>query len=240
MRSLLKRSKIHGKTLPMDSKITMEDPYLHQIEDAYNLDLVRLYSEAIEYSRYLTLLHCAREIYEKDLPGSVAEVGVYKGLFAQYINRFFPDRTLHLYDTFCGIPKEEINFDTHNNYLNGKYCCDLFAYDGGIDVVMEKMSYPDKCVIHEGRVPYTFDMTSDEMFCFVSIDCDVYLPTLKSLHYFYPRLVEDGYIFIHDYNHGTGDFYGIKRAVEDFQIATDTKLKYVPISDFSGTVVIVK
>jgi O-methyltransferase len=217
----------------------LQDPYLWQLVNTYNLDMQRLYGEYIEHSRYLTLMHCAKEIYENDVEGSVAEVGVFMGLFAQYINKFFPDRKLHLYDTFTGFPEEDLEYDVNRRMLNGKHDYTMFSRDTSVELVMSKMLYPDKCKLHIGKVPDTFEY-NDEKFCFVSIDPDLYLPTYVSLEYFYPKVSRGGYIFIHDYNHGAGDFNGIKSAVDDYKKNYHVDLKYVPISDFSGTIVIVK
>lgn len=54
---------------------------------------------------------CAREIHRKKVDGPVAEVGVYKGVFAQYINHYFPDKTLYLFDTFEGFSSKDITKD---------------------------------------------------------------------------------------------------------------------------------
>ena len=54
--------------------------------------------------------------------------------------------------------------------------------------------------------------------------------------YFYPRLEQGGYIFVHDYN---GDVYdGAKTAVQRF--ASEFNVSYVPLSDLCGSVVFSK
>ncbi|HCT91620.1 MAG TPA: hypothetical protein DF613_09630, partial [Lachnospiraceae bacterium] len=50
----------------------------------------------------------AEEIRTANLPGAVAELGVYRGDFAIEINRLFPDRTLYLFDTFTGFSPEDM------------------------------------------------------------------------------------------------------------------------------------
>jgi O-methyltransferase len=222
------------------SQEEIKDPYLDQIVKAYNLNLEKLHSEAIEPARYLSLMHCAKEIYDKNIKGSVCEAGVYKGLFAQYINGFFNDRTLHLYDTFCGFIEGEVKYDFHFNYLSGKHDMPSFSRDNNLELVKALMPHLDKCVFHIGRIPETLDYSSSEKFCFVSIDCDLHLPTFNCLEYFYPRVNVGGYIFVHDYNHGAGDFYGIREAIKRYQNMYKIELKYVPLSDFSGTVVIAR
>ena len=56
--------------------------------------------------RVKQLLFCAEEIYRNEVKGSVAEAGVYKGDFAQYINAFFPGRKCYLFDSFNGFKND--------------------------------------------------------------------------------------------------------------------------------------
>lgn len=50
-----------------------------------------------EYIRLSTLELIAEEIARKQVEGSVAELGVYKGHFARRLNQAFPGRTLYLF-----------------------------------------------------------------------------------------------------------------------------------------------
>jgi len=223
------------------SQEEIKDPYLDQIVKAYELDLGKLHGQFIEPSRYLTLMHCANEIYDKDIRGQVAECGVFKGFFAQYINWFFSDRKFHLYDTFTGFPDADRHYDIEQGYLSGKHDLGMFSDIVAINEVMGIMPFPEMIELHVGRIPDTFDEANCwSRYCFVSIDCDLSLPTFSALEYFYPRVNNGGYIFVHDYNHGAGDFFGIKEALQKYQKLYGIDLKYVPLSDFSGTVVIVK
>jgi hypothetical protein len=61
-----------------------------------------------DYVRYSSLELVAREIYENKISGNVAELGVYQGGFAQYINQIFPDRKLYLFDTFEGFNESDV------------------------------------------------------------------------------------------------------------------------------------
>ena len=51
-------------------------------------------------ARAATMRLLAEQILEKEIPGAVAELGVFRGDFAALINAAFPDRVLHLFDTF--------------------------------------------------------------------------------------------------------------------------------------------
>ena len=61
-----------------------------------------------DYIRLATLELVSYEIAKKNLAGNVAELGVYKGKFARYLNQYFPDRLLYLFDTFEGFDNRDI------------------------------------------------------------------------------------------------------------------------------------
>ena len=55
--------------------------------------------------RAATMRLIADEIKKNGISGDIAELGVYKGDFAELINLAFPERRLHLFDTFSGFPE---------------------------------------------------------------------------------------------------------------------------------------
>ncbi|MDR1325811.1 MAG: TylF/MycF family methyltransferase [Treponema sp.] len=180
--------------------------------------------------RYQMLKLIADEINEKKLTGCVAELGVYKGDFAQRINRQFPERKLYLFDTFEGFDERDVKvekeFDTYarkNDFRNNNTA-----------LVMKKMKHTRNCIIKKGWFPETAENV-EERFVFVSIDTDLFAPTYIGLKYFYERLEEGGYIFVHDYN---GKLYGAKEAVQKF--SKEHNIPYVPLSDLCGSVVFSK
>ena len=67
------------------------------------------FSEAtFDYVRHATLELLTYEIHEKRIEGNVAELGVYKGEFAKYLNECFPDKSIYLFDTFKGFDNRDI------------------------------------------------------------------------------------------------------------------------------------
>lgn len=72
--------------------------------------------------RLKQLFDVSYEIYFKNLEWSVAELGVFTREFEKYINKFFYDRKLYLFDTYEGFPDENINSDEF--YKNEKFLKD--------------------------------------------------------------------------------------------------------------------
>ena len=77
---------------------------------------------------------------------------------------------------------------------------------------------------------------SEPCFALVSLDPDLYEPTLEGLRYFYPRLTPGGRILIHDYT--SCQFEGVKMAVDEY--CRVHGLFVVPLMDLHGTAVLVK
>ncbi len=183
------------------------------------------------YIRISTLDLIAQEIYDKGVAGSVAEVGVYKGMFAKYINQAFPDRTFYLFDTFEGFDAKDVKIETSQNYSTGKQDFSDTSAEG----VLAKMPYRQKCVIKKGWFPESLGGLEDQ-YCFVSLDADLYKPIYDGLEHFYPRLNKGGYIFVHDYNNK--EYEGAKAAVREF--CGKNGIPYTPMTDSWGSAIIAK
>jgi O-methyltransferase len=184
-----------------------------------------------DYLRISSLELVAHEIYENNIEGCVAELGVYRGDFARRINEVFYDRRIYLFDTFEGFDKRDVKVNTDRNFSTGKQD---FS-NTNIDLVLSKMKHPENCIVRKGFFPDTAK-NIEEKFVFASIDVDLYEPIYQGLCYFYPRLQKGGYIFVHDYNNAS--YSGVKAAVERY--ASEINIPYFPLSDVCGSVVLMK
>lgn len=187
----------------------------------------------MDYVRLSSLELCAAEIYDNKTVGSVAELGVFRGDFAAKINLAFPDRKLYLFDTFEGFDKRDIAVDNQKAYSKG----DQDFSKTSVDVVLKKLLYPQNSLIRKGFFPESIQVEDlQETFAFVSIDTDLYQPIFEGLTFFYPRLSQGGYIFIHDYNNDV--YKGAKKAVRDF--CQKNSIPYCPMTDGAGSAIIAK
>lgn len=190
-----------------------------------------------DYPRYRTFEFVAEEINSRNISGEVAEFGVFRGVFSSVINRTFPNRKLFLFDTFDGFDDLEAKkeFELGN-------CSDTFIESHkktSVEQMLDNLPYPNQAIVCKGFFPES--ITSEAMeskYAFVSIDVDFEKSTFEGLKFFYPRLSEGGYIFIHDYN--TAHLKGVKRAVKEYEEYLGKKLKMVPIADRAGTLIIIK
>ncbi|HEX8277069.1 MAG TPA: TylF/MycF/NovP-related O-methyltransferase [Segetibacter sp.] len=184
-----------------------------------------------DFFRYSSLELCAHEINRNNISGSVAEVGVFQGEFAQKINEAFPKRKLYLFDTFEGFHKDDVSVENEKGYSTAD---DDFS-NTSEKMVLDRMQSPENCIIKKGYFPETAKDVTDT-FVFVSLDADLYKPIYDGLKFFYPKLARGGYIFVHDFNN---DLYkGAREAVEKF--CGEEGVGYFPLSDIAGSVILCK
>jgi O-methyltransferase len=186
---------------------------------------------SFDYIRAATLELCYEEIMNKKIQGSIAELGVYRGDFAKLLNFLFSERKFYLFDTFNGFENSDVETDKRLGYSIGTQD---FS-NTNIEIVRSKMMHPQNCIFKQGFFPETAKNVED-VFCFVSIDADLFTPIYEGLHFFYPRLAPGGYIFVHDFNND--EYKGAKEAVLKF--CAEQKTGFVPIADNWGTAIITK
>jgi O-methyltransferase len=184
-----------------------------------------------DYIRLSTLELISFEIKRKNLVGNAAELGVYKGKFAKYINQFLPDRKLYLFDTFEGFDQRDVASEKSKNYSSGSQ---NFS-ETSVSSVLKQMPFPDHCIPVKGFFPESAKHIHDS-FVFVSLDADLYDPIYAGLNFFFPKLVKGGYILIHDFNND--NYKGARRAVEQF--CSEQEVNFLPLPDSGGTAIISK
>lgn len=181
--------------------------------------------------RAATFRRLADRITENGIEGALAELGTYRGDFAWQLNERFPDRKLYLFDTFDGFDERDIRVERQVG--SSRAAAHDFSNTRDRDV-LARMPYEDQVVIRKGFFPETAQGL-EERFALVSIDVDLYAPTLAGLEYFCPRLVKGGAILLHDYN--SLQFDGVRKAVEEYE-RRHGMLPLIPLSDLHGTAVI--
>lgn len=87
--------------------------------------------------------------------------------------------------------------------------------------------------IKQGYFPDTFDVM-EERFGFVSIDPDLYPPTKSALEKFYPLMIDEGVMLVHDYYNDL--LPGVRKAVDEFIV--DNEAMFFPIGDAMSVAII--
>lgn len=179
------------------------------------------------YSIWLQL----KRIKEKEIQGELAELGVYKGQTASLIHHMLPERPLHLFDSFSGLPKQVIRED-----CDGTVRPQTVKFENtSPEEVLKYIKGNGNIKIYEGIFPATTSGLEATKFAFVHIDADLYQSTIDALNFFYPRMVKSGVIIIHDYHH---NWEGVKKAVDEFE--KDIPEFFAPVADMYGSVILIK
>lgn len=143
-----------------------------------------------------TLVWAAEQV--RDLPGDFVELGVFRGhislFLAQYLDFATWPKRWWLFDTFDGIPKDQLDAGwTDVNeaaYRSGVYSFeevrDRFASFGNFEVT-------------QGRVPDVFETACPEQIAFMHIDMNSAAAEIGALEALYDRITPGGVIVFDDF-----------------------------------------
>ncbi len=184
-------------------------------------------------ARAATMRLLAEQIKREGIPGAAAELGVFRGDFAALINAAFPDRDIHLFDTFEGFPAEDVAIEKARGFSRAK---EGDFSQTAESLVRNRLPFPERAVFHKGYFPATFEDCREKRFAFVSVDADLYAPTAAALPLFWERLSPGGVLLIHDVN--STQFSGAGKAVEEF--CREKRLLAMPVCDLHGSAVLRK
>ncbi|MCH7938075.1 MAG: class I SAM-dependent methyltransferase [Proteobacteria bacterium] len=138
---------------------------------------------------------------------ALAEVGVFKGGTAHLVASVRPDRPLHLFDTFEGLPETDPEVDRHRT---GDFS------DTSLEGVKAFLSGHRNVHFHKGFFPDTAGPVADNKFCLVHVDVDIYQSVRDCLEFFYPRLVSGGFMVFDDYE--GKNCPGVRKAIDEFLV----------------------
>jgi O-methyltransferase len=183
-------------------------------------DLVRLYF----------LLSQIEYLKNNNIPGLIAEVGVFKGTTAKLFHEAFPNKEMLLFDTFEGFDKRDIK------HQKEKSKAEIGGWNVSIKEVQKFIGNSTKIELIKGYFPETTSkIDSNNQYSLVHLDADLYNPQITGLEYFYPRMAKGGIIIIHDCNN---EYFGSRKALDDFFY---DKLEIpIVIPDKSGSAIVVK
>jgi O-methyltransferase len=139
------------------------------------------------------------------LEGAFAEFGSYRGGCAYMILACTRSKPFWLYDTFDGIPVDELTAD--EIYLSGRY------EDTSVEHVREFLSeWSSRIQLVAGDVLKTIPSNDPGSLAFVHLDLNAAVPTRHALEFAYDRVVPAGTIVFDDYG---WEGYEAQRAVVD-------------------------
>ncbi len=142
-------------------------------------------------------LWCVKNALE--LNGDFVELGVFKGhttlFLAEYIGFENENRGWYLYDTFEGIPAEDLNNAAWGE-VNKSLYVDTYVYS---DVVARFQPYPNIKVI-KGRVPEVFhEHPTPQKIAFLHVDLNSARAEVAALDAIFDQMVNGGMVLFDDY-----------------------------------------
>lgn len=154
-----------------------------------------------------------------DVPGSVAEIGSYRGGSAYFIAESFiqwagSEVPIHVFDTFQGHPEQAI---TEHDLLHTTGQFNLTSYED----VRSYLARFRLLEVHTGDVSVHLPgLAPDTTYRLVHLDADLYQPTITCLQYFGSRMSLGGVIVLDDY--ASAKCPGVPQAASEYLEHSDT------------------
>jgi hypothetical protein len=133
------------------------------------------------------------------LPGDFVECGVNTGIFSlsvmQYTNFDSLGKRFYLFDTFAGIPAEQLSDEERAQAHREQHD---FYFDC-FELAKRNFSRFESAVLVRGAVPGTLSSVEIGPVAYLSIDMNIEHPEIAALEYFWPKLVLGGVVVLDDY-----------------------------------------
>lgn len=180
--------------------------------------------------RFYSLQQMVYYVLRQKLRGDFAECGAWKGHSAYIISSILAENgflgDFHIFDSFEGGLSARIEKDKNLviKLSEKRIKEESNSFRSTEDEVRSCLSNFIFFHLYNGWIPTRFNEVEDKKFSFVHIDVDLYQPTLDSINFFYPRLVDGGVIICDDY--GGTQFSGAKKAIDEFLEKNNYKIFY--------------
>lgn len=167
----------------------------------------------------MNMFHLARQVLVQGVPGDFVELGCHAGqsavLLQKVIENYDEARTLHVYDSFEGLP-DLAEADGATPFRPGQLAVEQQRLLDNFDRYGLKSP-----VVHPGWFDETLPQELPEQIAFAHLDGDLYDSVLVSLEHVYPRLSPGALCLVDDYcdpevTEQEDHLPGVKRACDEF------------------------
>ena len=185
------------------------------------------------YGEWRVYICCWAAERAKELEGDFVECGVNSGFLSRaamnYIDfKSMNDRKFYLFDTYCGIPEEQISASEKKL---GIVESNIKLYSHDIyDDVKDTFKDFDNAVLIKGIVPDTLPQAKTDRVCYLSIDMNCVIPEVAALEYFWDKLVPGALVILDDYGFSAGNsgYINQKLAIDAFASRRGTSVLSLP------------
>lgn len=197
--------------------------------------------------RMAALVNAVTYLTERQIPGDIAECGVWRGgsmmtIALTLLARGDRSRSLYLYDTFDGMSsptEDDRNLDgvpAAEQLKRDPKGTGIWCYASLEDVRENILStgYPeDKVHLIKGKVEDTIPATIPSRLSLLRLDTDWYESTKHELAHLYPILHANGILIIDDYGH----WQGARKAVDEYFHENGGRV-YLHRIDYTGRILV--
>lgn len=173
------------------------------------------------------LVCCWAACHARRLAGDFVECGTNTGLLSMAVCKYVDfnqlDKNFHLFDTFCGIPPEQIS---ERERGLGREALSRAVYRDCYEETKRNFAPYPRVRLVRGKVPESLPGAGIERVCYLSIDMNIVYPEIAALEYFWDRLSPGAPVILDDY--GKAKFIEQKRAIDRFSAERGVKVLNLP------------
>jgi O-methyltransferase len=171
-------------------------------------------SDQIDRQELSVILREFNAVIAKGVTGDVVEFGCYVGTTSLFLQRSLavaPQKTLHVYDSFAGLPvKQPADQSPAGEQFQAG---ELVATKAKLIKHFKQAGLPLP-VIHKGWFEELSGQDVPAKICFAFLDGDFYSSIMASLKLIWPRLQDGAVVVVDDYN--TEALPGVAQAIKEW------------------------
>lgn len=174
----------------------------------------------IEFRAYVCCWAASQAI---KLPGDFVECGVNEGLLSltvcHYLDFNSLDKSFYLFDTYQGIPADQITARERRRATQHKYS---ECYER----TKEKFASFPKATLVRGKIPETLQTVQIDKVSYLSIDMNIAKPERDAIDFFWPKLSPGGIVILDDY--AFAGYEAQHEVMDDFAAKVGTRILTLP------------
>jgi O-methyltransferase len=160
------------------------------------------------------------------LEGDFVECGVNTGIFSlavcHYTDFNSAGKSFYLFDTFCGIPEEQM-LDTERPFRVAE---NESMYEECYETARRNFRPFPRARLVRGKVPDTLTRVRIDKVSYLSLDMNIAAPEVAAIEFFWDRLVGGALVVLDDY--GWAHYFEQKKALDAFAARKGVAIATLP------------
>lgn len=167
---------------------------------------------------------CWAAWHAKRLDGDFVECGTNAGIMSvavcNYIDFNATGKRFFLFDTFAGVPEEQIGPDEGHAYYQNTVYRDVY------ETARRNFAPWPNAILVRGKVPDSLATQTISQVAYLMIDMNIMVPERAALEHFWPKMVRGGIVLFDDY--GWRGYDAQKRAHDAFAARQGVEILTLP------------